>query len=317
MSCAEDIDTQKRGVVFVFYKTGPNQTFDDQAGRANIRIISSLPGIMAVALHFCFDNPKFNPVLSLFLKTMDSFQKNMVVRVKMHHGKLAGVYTCRILDICAADSHFVVLSVLGTHVEVQDRLLSFGIPMKVFPVTSEGETKVERHLEWIQQRRKREESDQDSKRIIIPGAFDVIMGRDRLAQEHTGNVHYLDMIETHLVEYDALSKPKKTELASRIVDGMHESGGRFLKCDGTGWIEIDDKTARYKVSMAFRSKRRTVQTPTKTQRPRRGIEEVFTVASVDSGESSANVELNENVALSGFKRRKFDTLADHTSSNVS
>jgi hypothetical protein len=96
MSCAEDIDTQKRGVVFVLYKTGPNQKFDAQAGRANIRMVSSLPGIMVVALHFCFDNPKFNPFLSLFLKTMDSFQKNMMVRVKMHHGKLIGVHTCRI-----------------------------------------------------------------------------------------------------------------------------------------------------------------------------------------------------------------------------
>jgi hypothetical protein len=89
MSCAEDIDTQKRGIVFVFYKTGPNQKFDEYSGLANIRVITALPG-MVVALHFCFDNPEFNPFLSYFLKTMDLFQKHLVARVKMHHGKLAG-----------------------------------------------------------------------------------------------------------------------------------------------------------------------------------------------------------------------------------
>jgi hypothetical protein len=187
-------------------------------------------------------------------------------------------------------SHILSLSVSGTHMELQYRLLTFGIPMKVFPVTSEGVTQVERHLEWIQQRRKREESVYDSKRIMVqdskrimvqeskrirvPGPLDVIMGRDRLAQAHPGNFHYLDTIETHLVMYDAMSKVQKTRLASKIVDGIHGIGGRFLKSDKTGWIEIDDKTARYKVSMAFRSKRRTVQTPTKTTRPRRGIEAV-------------------------------------------
>jgi hypothetical protein len=106
MSCAEDIDTQKRGVVFVFYKTGPNQKFDHQAGRANIRIAASLPG-MVVALHFCFDNPKFNLFLSLMLKIVDSYQKNMVVRVKMHHGELAGVYACQIHDIVLLTHIFV------------------------------------------------------------------------------------------------------------------------------------------------------------------------------------------------------------------
>jgi hypothetical protein len=85
-----------------------------------------------------------------------------------------------------------------------------------------------------------------------------------------------------------MSKVQKTRLASKIVDGIHGIGGRFLKSDKTGWIEIDNKTARYKVSMAFRSKRRTVQTPIKTARPFRGIAAVFTAASVDTaGKSSA------------------------------
>jgi hypothetical protein len=187
-------------------------------------------------------------------------------------------------------SHILSLSVSGTHMELQYRLLTFGIPMKVFPVTLEGVTQVERHLEWIQQRRKREESVHDSKRkiMVVPGPFDVIMGRDRLAQEHPGNFHYLDTIETHLVMYDAMSKVQKTRLASKIVDGVHQIGGRFLKSDKTGWVKIDDKTARYKVSMAFRSKRRTVQTATKTARPFRGIEAVFTAPSVDSHSLPSN-----------------------------
>lgn len=315
MSSNEDIDTQMRGMVFVFYKAGPNQKYDGKAGRENIKILYALP-IMFVSLHFCFDNPKFNPMLSILLTTMESFQSSLLARVKTHHSKLAGAYTCRIHDIVLS-THILSLSVSGTHMEIQYKLLTFGIPMKVFPVTIEGEAKVDQHLEWIQQRRIREESIQDSKLITVPGPFDVIMGRDRLAQEHPGNFHYLDAIETHLVMYDTLSKVKKTKLSDQIVDGIHESGGRFLKRDKTGWIEIDDRTARYKVSMAFRSKRRTVQTPTKTARLRRGIEAVCTENYIDSGESSASTESNENVTPSAMKRPKFDTMADHTPSNVS
>jgi hypothetical protein len=235
----------------------------------------------------------------------------------MHHRRFAGacillagfviLLYCLVLRLL---THILSLSVLGTPIEIHYILLTFGIPMKVFPVTLQGESQVERHLEWIQLRRKREESVQDyCKRIIIvPGPYDVIMGRDRLAQEYPGNLHYLDMIETHLVMYDALSKVKKTELASQIVDGIHEIGGRFLKLDETGWIKIDDKTARYKVSMAFRSKRRTLQTPTKTTRPRRGIEAVFTFDSLGPGKSPASIESNADFAHSGLKRPKLDTM---------
>jgi hypothetical protein len=86
MSSNEDIDLQKRGFVFVFYKTGPNQKFDGKAGRENVRILSALP-ITFVALHFCFDNPKFNPLLSILLKTIGSLQNSLLARVKTHQGK--------------------------------------------------------------------------------------------------------------------------------------------------------------------------------------------------------------------------------------
>ena len=34
-----------------------------------------------------------------------------------------------------------------------------------------------------------------------------------------------------------------------------KSGGRFLKLDDVGWVEIDDDEARYKVSHTFRNHR--------------------------------------------------------------
>jgi hypothetical protein len=83
MVATEDIDTQRRGIVLVFYKTGPNQKQNRRAGWRLPRLTFALPG-RAVACHFCYDDKKFNPILSLVLL---SLKRSLRARVKIHHGK--------------------------------------------------------------------------------------------------------------------------------------------------------------------------------------------------------------------------------------
>lgn len=82
MVATEDIDTQRRGVVVVFYKTGPNQTYNRRSGWKLPRLTYAIPA-RAAACHFCYDDKKFNPVMSLVLL---SLEKSLRARVKMHHG---------------------------------------------------------------------------------------------------------------------------------------------------------------------------------------------------------------------------------------
>jgi hypothetical protein len=157
-------------------------------------------------------------------------------------------------------------TVNGSHTEMQYELLTYGIPMNFFPHNLDGEPLLDEHRKWIQQRRKKEKTIQKSvteRIIILPGPYDVLFGREKMAQEHPGNFRYLRILDEHRDRYDSVPKDGKTDVAVAVVEKVKSSSGRFLKIDGAGWVEVDDRTARLKVSMAFRSKRRASQMLTK------------------------------------------------------
>ena len=151
--------------------------------------------------------------------------------------------------------------------------MTFGISSVVLPVTPEGEYKLEPHLDWLERRSKaektaRENPNSNVRRIVVPNALDVLFGRGRLIQEHPGNVRYRHLIESNREEYEKASKLRKTELAKKIVSAIkygneknnvtkNFEGGRFLKLDGAGWIEVDDQVARDKIGHSFRNRRAT------------------------------------------------------------
>ena len=80
-----------------------------------------------------------------------------------------------------------------------------------------------------------------------------------MARSHTGNIRYYHIIATHQEQYDdARSHDERSIIAAAIVLSIKESGGRFLKLDGTNnsWLVVDDDTARVKVTNSFRTRRR-------------------------------------------------------------
>lgn len=177
------------------------------------------------------------------------------------------------------------LAVRGTHAEMQYSLMTFGIPVDHLPVDLDGKPIRKYHEDWLRSRRELESirastereahrsekthetitaavtSSSSSSGTDTPITFhkdDVLLGREKVAQGHTGNFRFQYIIEEHWDEYDKSSKAEKTALATRIVN-LVKQDGRFLKFNEemNGWEEIDDKSARIKVSMAFRSKRRS------------------------------------------------------------
>ena len=100
--------------------------------------------------------------------------------------------------------------------------------------------------------------EQNSKmfRIIFPHRFDVLFGKDKRAKLHTGNLRALHLVSMWQSKYEAAgNRYEKTEIAEKIVGIIHESNGRFLKRDGSGWVEVDDVAAREKISHFFRNQR--------------------------------------------------------------
>jgi hypothetical protein len=83
---------------------------------------------------------------------------------------------------------------------------------------------------------------------------DVLCGRDKFSHIHPGNSRYRIVIEGHRAAYQsAPSRDHKTQITIRIVKMVRGYGGRFLKLEGSNWVDVGDMYAREKVSHALRS----------------------------------------------------------------
>ena len=148
--------------------------------------------------------------------------------------------------------------------EVHYKLMTFGIPTNLLPLTTDGEIELDNHQLWLEQRRHKEDLGIHKKDEVntielatVPGSSDIIMGREKIAREHLGNRRFLKMIQDNKEHYDsAPSKADKTLFATQMVHIIKESGGRFLKLEDIGWVEADEIMARDKITNAFRSVRK-------------------------------------------------------------
>ena len=150
-------------------------------------------------------------------------------------------------------------------------LSTFGIPVQLLPITVEGELNLEHHKLWVEQRRSLESLNLSSldqvERCLVPGPKDILLGRDKVARSHTGNLRFQHIITTHQEDYDnAVSKDERSIIAASIVLSIKESGGRFLKCDEASWVQVSDDAARDKVTNAFRSRRLKVKNSKTSQK---------------------------------------------------
>jgi hypothetical protein len=100
---------------------------------------------------------------------------------------------------------------------------------------------------------------------IVPGPNDVVYGRDTFALQHHGNAHFNFLIENRRDKHDRAepnlgtlpSNDKlKSEVVVGIIDAVKERGGRFLRKEDLGWVEVDAPAARTKVAKAFRRRQK-------------------------------------------------------------
>lgn len=135
-------------------------------------------------------------------------------------------------------------------------LLTFGIPREALPITDDGtiiplgEESYLRRLEQEQQPTPKELV------VIVPGRFDVLLGRQKRCQDHVGNLRYRHLVLSYQDDYENASKHEKTAIAQKIIKEVHERGGHFLEIFYEDFIEVSDIVARKKVAHAFRSQRR-------------------------------------------------------------
>jgi hypothetical protein len=184
---------------------------------------------------------------------------------------------------------------------VQYRLLSFGIPVGLLPITSEGELKKANHNKWLAMRKAKESArkvspqHQDDVRYDLPSRDDVLMGKGKPVQEHAGNVVMRALVGLHMSEYNAAAKNAKVNFVNTVCAAIRSGGGRFLKKDPSGWwILATEEEARDKISKTFTSEQakakrsRTVQKQGSEFHPKRTREEEFNCFFTFSGPIDAS-----------------------------
>jgi hypothetical protein len=103
--------------------------------------------------------------------------------------------------------------------------------------------------------------------IDDPLQNDILFGRGKPIQERIGNVRFREMLDKHIGKSDSDEKSASAKVSACIVRLVKKEGGRFLKeLNDGGWFEVDEATARAKVSHAFRTRRKAFQATLKTDK---------------------------------------------------
>jgi hypothetical protein len=137
--------------------------------------------------------------------------------------------------------------------------MSFGLPVKYYPVTDEGQLKTENHKKWIARRRVKEaalELLQVFNGIDLPGLEDVVAGQGKPFREHSGNVRMRSLVVSCFEAYEKANNSDKMKITWKVVNTIKQADGRFLERGSDGWwYEVYDTVARAKVGICFRSVR--------------------------------------------------------------
>ncbi|CAJ1959887.1 unnamed protein product [Cylindrotheca closterium] len=234
LSLADDEETQRKGVVLINYSLDArprNMQLRRKILSCNGKSIQCLP-IKLLGVHLCHNSPMVQPILSFIARCNGTA---VSVRIRPHE---------------------------GSHSECQYSLISFGIPIKSFPISIDGGLMLSNHNKWIQKRGLKEKYRANKslplgKSIDLPSTTDVLLGRGRPFNFHPGNRLLHEIVETYYDQYNSAPREEKTKISEDVVAIVHRYDGHFLKQDADAgvWVEVSNLEARNKVNHSFRRKR--------------------------------------------------------------
>jgi hypothetical protein len=165
MFALKDVETQKRGIVGVCYNVGKDHARDRETVWKVAKTVTMMP-FRLMGIHYCYDDEK---VKMLFSLAMYVFNKNARIRCRIH---------------------------FGTDMECIYALMTFGIPSEILPISPCGDKRLDSHQEYIRKIRQAQCMNITvGQHIVLPGKFDVLLGRGKPLQKHHGNLNYHYVIE--------------------------------------------------------------------------------------------------------------------------
>ncbi|CAB9521386.1 Transfer protein [Seminavis robusta] len=285
---SEDIETQRKGCVGIRYFNGQwlqaqqqqqAQPQEQQPQTNNClwqapQLLTALP-LRPSAMHLCHDSKSiWSPVFAVMKYVLGYFVRN---RTREHYGTHEhNLFQLQTYGIITSPSCFPLdldgKILLEYHHELwrKRRNLERLREEKLVQKEQQQEEEEEDVNPQEQQsqptpadtnndtkNKKNKSTVVDPEPFSIAGQNDVLLGRGKRFYEHSGNIRFRYMVEHQAADYNATaSASAKKRITSDIVAKIHQTGGRFLKDDrDAGWIEVDDETARLKVSHVFRNMR--------------------------------------------------------------
>jgi hypothetical protein len=246
-AAAEDEENQRRGNVGIAYYMGEfNHSLNHSLNQQVAQMATWIP-LKLHALHICLNHESelqaWKPLAMLLLGSP------LRLRVRIHEGL--------------------------NQAQVNESLLTFGIPIDSLPMSHDGIVKTAAHVKWVQRRKcledhrmilrmkyQQEQEQQnggngqflyspwmmDGGIVDMPGKWDVILRRGRVYQDHPGNIRMKQIMESQLTNYgEATSVQEKNAIVQSIMhkvqqDDIDEAttahGGcsaRFVERTPNGW----------------------------------------------------------------------------------
>eukprot|EP00934_Nitzschia_sp_Nitz4_P000192 Nitzschia sp. Nitz4//scaffold67_size101165//80902//82521//NITZ4_004540-RA/size101165-processed-gene-0.120-mRNA-1//-1//CDS//3329556507//192//frame0 len=222
-----DEETQRRGLVVLLWALGPHSiNVSPEIPRRMGQMIDIVP-IRVTGIHMCTDDHVIATLKSIIVATMNRHAR---VRLRLH---------------------------TGSATECQYSIMSFGIPVNSLPLASDQDLRTGNQTKWIAKQKVKDrllKRDGTFDKIDIPGLHDVILGRGKVFQDHSGNQHMRSYVRELLDDFKISEKDGKRVATEKVVSMVHAKMGRFLKRNDDGWFEtVSEKEAFEKVAASFRT----------------------------------------------------------------
>ncbi|KAG7366862.1 hypothetical protein IV203_029532 [Nitzschia inconspicua] len=240
LMCCLDGDelTQKRGMVLIWWfisKDTLTYTYSETAKL--VSLYRSLP-LRLAGTHICSNDSRLRPFLNFGAQLLEH---RLRLRLRFH---------------------------FGTPQEVIYALMTFGVPREILPIGEDGTTSSSLFHIWLEMRAEREKNikeNYDRNRlaatsevhgVIVPGHFDVLLGRGKAIESSPGNNHLRFLISNHYEKYDEAARGEKNVICLWILGMIQKKGGKFMIKSGShGWVEVPEAKAIDKISHDFRNYR--------------------------------------------------------------
>eukprot|EP00529_Nitzschia_sp_RCC80_P028800 CAMPEP_0113452994 /NCGR_PEP_ID=MMETSP0014_2-20120614/7131_1 /TAXON_ID=2857 /ORGANISM="Nitzschia sp." /LENGTH=327 /DNA_ID=CAMNT_0000344379 /DNA_START=437 /DNA_END=1420 /DNA_ORIENTATION=- /assembly_acc=CAM_ASM_000159 len=153
----------------------------------------------------------------------------------------------------------------------------------------------------------------DSSRNKI-GRHDVLCGRGGLTNQHIGNKNFRYIVAEYTNEYLRAKKKEKKEIAVRIVQRVHDIGGRFLTRCGPNhsdvWAEVTASRALEKSKQALRE---GLDVRHKTIRPEKHIHRRDSESSTEEDNPRKRARLVQGVVMESPTQSSMSQSRSHQS----